>query len=139
LTGGKNTNRGGRPAFRPTLPQREAVRLCRVDGWSENRIAHRLQISRSTLRAYFSAELNDGADTERLAALRALKRQVNKGNVAAIKQYLLLTGAAVAVRQFLQKPERPPKLGKKELAKQAALQIDPEWGDDLAPWTERMH
>jgi hypothetical protein len=133
----------GRPLFRPTVPQREAVRLMRTDGWSEDRISKRIGVSRPTLRSAFSVELSDGADHERLTALRALKRQVNRGNIAAIKTFLLITGAATAVDEFLQKPETPAKLGKKELARQEAARVhldSPEWGDDLKPVVpDRLH
>ena len=53
---------------------RQDVRLFKADNWSDDRIARRLGISRTTLLKHFAEELESGADQERQEALRLLKR-----------------------------------------------------------------
>lgn len=114
------TNEGGRPPFAPTDEQRSDVRLLKADGWSDDRIARRIGVSRSTLLKYFADELENGADYERHDALRLLKETAEKHNVAAIKELLRVLGIGSAADQFLQDRPRAstaqPKLGKKEQA-----------------------
>lgn len=82
----------GRPPFEPNYRQRDDVQLMKVDGWSDDRIARRIGISRNTLLEHFAAELEDGADAIRLLALRNLKLASNKGNVSASNALLLRSG-----------------------------------------------
>lgn len=82
----------GRPAFEPTLRQREDVQNFKADGWSNDRIARRLRISPNTLARHFAEELSDGADSVRAEALRQLRMQVRRGSVSAIEKTLKLTG-----------------------------------------------
>lgn len=126
----------GQPAYRPTVAQRQDVRLFKADGWSDDRIARRLGISRTTLLKHFAEELENGADQERQEALRLLKRAARKLNVTAIRDLLKLIGAGSAIDEFLRQPERgarQPKLGKKEIAREEALRAheNSDWGDDL--------
>jgi biotin operon repressor len=131
-------NEGGRPPLKPTRLQRQDVRLFKADGWSDERIARRLGLSRTTLLKHFGHELSNGADEERQAALRLLKKAASKLNIGAIREYLKLSGAGSAVERSLGQPDRSepgPKPGKKELARELALHAheDSEWGDDLKP------
>ena len=131
-------NEGGRPPLKPTRLQRQDVRLFKADGWSDERIARRLGISRTTLLKHFGHELSNGANEERQAALRLLKKAANKLNIGAIREYLKLIGAGSgAERSFGQfdRSEARPKPGKKEIAREQALHAheDSEWGDDLKP------
>lgn len=108
----------GRPSFAPTAAQRQDVRLFKADNWSDDRIARRLGVSRTTLLKHFAEEMESGADQERQEALRLLKRAAKKLNVTAIRELLKIIGIGSAAEQFLQ-PERAaaaPKLGKKEQA-----------------------
>lgn len=97
-------------------------------------IAQALGISRNTLEKHFNHELTTGAFKKRLEALDALHRQAKKGNVAAIKAYTASLPGAIA--PTAPKPEKAPKLGKKEQQQQEALtaQIGTEW-QDLLPIT----
>lgn len=106
----------GRPSFAPTKQQSADVRLFKADGWSDNRIARRLGISRTTLLKHFAEELEHGADDERAEALKLLKRAARKLNVTAIKEYLKLIGIGSAADQFLPPDQPAPKIGKKEQA-----------------------
>jgi hypothetical protein len=88
---------GGRRPYRPTSEQRDDVRMFKADGWSDDRIASRLGISRPTLLKHFAQELEGGADEERQFALRKLREAADKLNVAAIKEYLKVTSIGGAV------------------------------------------
>ena len=135
------TKNPGRPSLKPTSVQREDVRLFKADGWSDHRIARRLGISRPTLLKHFAEELENGADEERHAALRLLKKAASKLNVSAIRDYLKLIDRNQAQDRHLEQPDRltKPKTGKKEIALEEARRAhhDSDWGDDLAPLEDR--
>ncbi|MET0471651.1 MAG: hypothetical protein ABWZ93_12385 [Xanthobacteraceae bacterium] len=90
----------GRPRFEPNYRQREDVGLFKADGWSDDRIARRLRISRTTLTTYFKEELADDADTVRAEVLRNLMASSRKGNVAASNALLRMSA--------LEPPPSPP-------------------------------
>ena len=127
----------GRPAFRPTGPQRRDVQLLKAQGWGERRIADQLRIARNTLTKHFAAELKHGADAMELSMLHALLREANKGSVPAIREMLRRIEAVRRPHGII----RPPKLGKKEIAHQEALHAheDSDWGDVLKPLEERIN
>ena len=119
--------RAGRPAFKPSSQQRAAVSIGAGAGMTHGMLAAALGISRSTLEKNFRRELSTGAAARRLAVLRALHTAAMKGNVAAIKYFLLLGATPAAPRE-----ERP---GKKVLAQRAALTATAgtPWEDLLDP------
>lgn len=128
----------GRPPFNPKPVQRKDVRLMKADGWSDDRIALRLGISRTTLLKHFGTELALGADIERLETLRDLKKASKKGNASAIKMLLLITGQGGAIDALAGADERKPRVrpkGKKEVVLEEALAAGEggDWGDDLKP------
>lgn len=128
----------GRPPFNATPALRRDVRLMKADGWSDDRIAMRLAISRTTLLKHFGTELALGADLERLETLRDLKRASKKGNASAIKMLLLITGNGNAIDALAGHDEPKARVrpkGKKEIAQEEAASAgqDGTWGDDLKP------
>lgn len=124
---------GGRPPHIATQENRNKVSMLLAFGWNNERIARALHISPPTLRARYFAELRyrDQA-RDRLDASLAMHlwRQVENGNVSAIREFrdlvehndLMFYGGQ---RAEPEKP-KPPRLGKKEAAVQAAQQPDPE-------------
>ena len=109
----------GRPSFVASAAQRQDIRLFKADNWSDDRIARRLGISRTTLLKHFAEELESGADQERQEALRLLKRAAKKLNVTAIRELLKIIALGSASEPFLGRPEpmaAAPKIGKKEQA-----------------------
>ena len=140
-------NRGGRPPYAPTKAQRDTVRLLKADNWTDERIARRIGIKEDTLRKHFAEDLANGADENREHALKLLKRAANKLNVAAIKEYIKVTGFQGTVEEFLaaKAPERKARVvpkGAKEVAHEAALHAHEagtgEWGEDLVPLQNRI-
>ncbi|KAF0097829.1 MAG: hypothetical protein FD144_4778 [Rhodospirillaceae bacterium] len=127
----------GRPPFKPTAAQRAKVELMKAVGWSNERIAAQLKISRNTLEKAFLAELEFGADSKRLQVLENLEKASKKGNASASKQLLDQFDVAATLRPNV--PAAPeetakPKLGKKAAAEEAAQRPDPstEMGDLMA-------
>lgn len=121
----KATIDAGRPEFEPSSQQREDVKLCKADNWSDERIAQLLGISRNTLLKYFADELDRGADLVRIQVLRHLKAASAKGSRPAAEAILNLPGM-VAPLERLPVPESdapPPadRVGKKEQANRDAL------------------
>lgn len=108
----------GRPEFEPTQRQREDVKLCKADEWSDDRIARQLGISRNTLLKHFAEELAYGADQVRMRNLRNLQRLADAGSVPACRELLEMSEGGA---EMLPVPSAPPAeheapLGKKEQA-----------------------
>jgi hypothetical protein len=101
----------GRPPFKPTKAQRDDVESMKADGWSNDRIALQLRISRPTLEKAFADELQYGRDKVQLENLKNLRRMAKK-NASAAKQ--LNDRIAVAGAVMPDAPTKEPKLGKKE-------------------------
>lgn len=121
----------GRPEFEPTHRQREDVKLCKADNWSDDRIARFLGISRSTLLRHFGHELELGVDILRVQVLRDLKTAAGKGNRAAAETLLGLPGMISGMEVLPTPSEEEPApqanveatgvgLGKKERARRDA-------------------
>lgn len=131
---------GGRPEFEPTYRHRDDVRLWKLDGWSDDRIAAALGIARNTLLKHFGEELTFGADQLRTRNLRNLQRAADNCNVSAINALLRLSGleppAPIPAQQPQQDEVAPPeeKLGKKAQAKLEALTADQD-----TTWHDLMH
>lgn len=113
----------GRSPFKPTKAQRADVELLKADGWSDERIADLLGISRPTLLKHFSHELRRGRDKVLAENLRNLRKLAKKNSSAA---RLLFDRLAIAgtLRPDQSTPEEAPKLGKKEAAQVAAENPD---------------
>lgn len=77
----------GRKPLKVTATLRRDVELMKADGWSDDRVAAQLQISRTTLLKHFGGELEFGADRVRRRQLANLDR-LSKRNVAAAKALL---------------------------------------------------
>jgi hypothetical protein len=128
----------GRPPFKPTKAQRDAVKLMKADGWSNERIAAQLEVARNTLEKAFATELEFGADSKRLKVLKDLDKASSKGNASASKQLLEryeVAKAAQVLRDREQpgEPAREAKLGKKEQQQQAAEQVTGKFAPPPAP------
>lgn len=129
-----------------TKAQRDTVRLLKADDWSDARIARRLGIKLNVLRQHFAADLKQGADQEREAALKLLKRAARQLNVSAIKEFIRITGAARSVEEFLsaapvERKARVVPKGKKEVAHEEAVRAHEagDWAEDLVPLPSRLN
>jgi hypothetical protein len=123
----------GRKAFNVTAALRRDVALMKADGWSDDRIAAQLDISRTTLLKHFPRELEFGADKVRREQLRNLAKASRKGSVAAANTLLKRVDATpVGTGRIATEPldEKPEKLGKKAEATLAAetAHEGTEWG-----------
>lgn len=107
-----------RPTFKATAALRHDVRLMKADGWSDDRIAGQLGISRSTLLKHFAVDLEYGSDRVRRQALKDLAKASKRGNVAGAKALLALSG--IVPPPSPKQESRPEKLGKKAEAEAAA-------------------
>lgn len=130
--------RVGKPPYEPKAADRHNVELMKADGWSDDRIAHRLGISRPTLLKYFDDELQYGLDSQRLRVLGYLDVAASKGNASAAKMLMGIMDAAQGIGVVEGDQPRPARVrpaGKKEVEHEAAMTAgkDSEWGDDLAP------
>lgn len=130
----------GRPRFKPTKPQRDRVKLLKAAGWSNERIASHLEISRNTLEAAFVMEIQFGADAKQAQILANLEAASKKGNASASKQLLDRFDLARANEQLASRrnePEEPEaklqKQGKKELQQEAAEQVEGKFAPPSPP------
>lgn len=119
----------GRPEYEPTYRDREDVKLCKADGWPDDRIARCLGISRNTLLKHFAEELEIGVDQLRIKALRNLKNASDKGSVPASRELLEMPGM-LGIGTHTPRPEpdqvehKAAPLGKKEQAQRDAESPD---------------
>lgn len=134
----------GRPEFEPTWRQREDVKLCKADNWSDERICRLLGIgSRSTLVKHFGEELEHGADLLRIRVLRGLDLAASKGSPGAAEKLLRLPGMVAPLSPVAPSDDEPPaepKLGKKEQANRDAhtAHVGTSWSDILKKKTTTM-
>lgn len=128
----------GRPRFKPSRAQRNRVKLMKAAGWSNERIAAQIGVSRNTLEKALAAELEFGADSKKLQVMENLEKASGKGNASASKQLLDMFDVAATLRpDGGDRPADPPreaKLGKKERQQIEAENPDTstEMGDLLA-------
>ncbi len=101
-----------RPRFKPTAKQRDRVKLCKADGWSNDRIARQLGISRPTLEQYFAEEIEFGADAKRIELIEAMDAAAKKGNASAGK-WLHERFDAARAAPLTEQGEQAPQPGKK--------------------------
>ena len=110
----------GRPQHIATEQNRNKVMMLLAFGWSNERIAKALSITAPTLRKSYSRELRYRDEARaRLDAGLAFKllQLAEAGNVAAAKEFRkVLERNDLVMPAAAPKPEKPPKLGKKEQA-----------------------
>lgn len=128
------SRKGGRPKYEPSLQDRNDVRLFKADGWTDDRIAARLGVSRNTLLKHFPVELTHGADAVRADVLRNLMRASKKGSVSASNKLLGLSN--------LQPPPPPPTAAPavaapiEQLSKKAQAKLDAATAEKGTSWGE---
>lgn len=121
----------GRPEHVATQKNRNKVSMLLAFGWSNERIANALHITPPTLRKVYFHELKfRDRMRDRLDGSRAMHlwSEVEKGNVAAMREFgklmerndLMLYGQTEKPRPH----KAAPKLGKKEAALAAAQKPD---------------
>jgi len=110
----------GRKPFNATAALRRDVELMKADGWSDDRVAAQLEISRTTLLKHFAKELEFGADKVRRNQLRNLDRAARKGSVPAANSLLrradTIPGGSIRPDPAGDETPKAPPLGKKEQA-----------------------
>lgn len=127
----------GQPPFKPTKAQRGDVETMKADGWSNDRIALQLRISRPTLEKHFADELQYGRDTVQLENLKNLRKMAKKNASAAKQLNDRLDLAATRRPDGGDEPPAPTKetkLGKKERLQREAENpsLDSEMGELMA-------
>ncbi len=121
MAGNKNS---GRSEFEPTDEDREKVRVLKAGGMSNVGIADVIGISEPTLRKHFSLELDRATAKVRAELLMARYRSAMGGNVSAQNKMIEQVSAVDAQnKRAPEKPEKQPKLGKKEEKKAAAQAV----------------
>lgn len=116
----------GRPAFSPSIEQRQTVEQMKYCGESENVIARALKIDVDTLRKHFVEELGDGHASRRREVIGMLFSSARSGNVSAIRKLEeqgRAAGAAEAIERRSDPTPKTEKLGKKEERQQAAERV----------------
>jgi hypothetical protein len=139
--------RRGRPPHIPTQENRNKVNLLLALGWSNERIANGINVDLKTLKKHYFPELKvREASRDRLDAkvMMTLWAQFQSGNTGAGKTFvamlekndIVVGHSSFYAGQRAGEPEtKPDRLGKKELAAQAAETAGEgsDWGDDLKP------
>jgi predicted transcriptional regulator len=131
--------RRGRPKHVPSETTRLRVRVLRAVRKTDREIAEAMGFSEPTLRKHYRRELDGALSQLRAELLVRLWKEVEAGNVSAMKEFrkeLEKADLVEACRKFdgAEPPEpRKPKRGKKEEAMAAAetAGAGSEWGDDL--------
>lgn len=148
----------GRPAFVPSIQDRNRVKLLLALGWSNPRIAAALEITPPTLHKYFKRELEErDVMRDRLDARRfeVAANLMNSGNVAGLKllnQMIETSDRAGIARRFTDGDDADEgdddetgrsgrgggsrRRGKKEVQEEEARHVGGDesgWGDLLDP------
>ena len=136
-------NKGGRPPFKPTAPQRKKVMLLKATGMPHLSIAHVLKVAPNTLEKHFRRELDFGAAeiraeltakryelammSDNVSALKHLFDQVDNGLPLPTEPARPAPPAEVAEEATDEEPKK--KLGKKEQRKLDAVAAvaDTDW------------
>lgn len=118
--GGKRSG-SGRPAFRPSIEQRQTVEEMKFCGDSDEVIARAIGIDADTLRKHFADELLDGYAMRRKEVVSLMFKEARAGNASAIRRLEEIGRLANAA----EKPETAvaPKLGKKQQQQDTAAAI----------------
>ncbi|MGN6451257.1 MAG: hypothetical protein ACTHLK_22220 [Brucella intermedia] len=131
MAGNKNS---GRPEFAPTDEHREKVRVLKACGMTNDAIAEAIGISEPTLRKHFSLELDIATAKVRADVLWARYQSAMGGNVSAQNRLIEQVSANEANRKRNpDKPEKKPKLGKKEEQKLAAQAVGGKFAPPAPP------
>src|SRR5688572_10858360 len=85
--------------FTPTKQQRDRVKRLKADGWSNDRVARLLGISRNTLETAFAAEIEFGLDLKQDELIEYADKGAKKGNATLIKWLADRRDAARAAQQ----------------------------------------
>lgn len=116
----KTLRKRGRPAYRPTLEDRQIVEQMKFCGESDNTIARALGIDPDTLRRHFVDELADGHAQRRKEVIGLLFTAARNGNVAAVKKLEEMGRAAGAAEAVKAREPKAASVGKKEERQAAA-------------------
>lgn len=131
--GRKQPAQAGRPAYRPTLKQRETVEQMKFCGESENTIARALAIDVDTLRKHFAEELENGHANRRREVIGYLFDAAASKNVAAIKKLEEMGRVASAADKVKDREKPAAKLGKKEERRLAAENVGGKFATPQPP------
>lgn len=123
----------GRPAYRPTLKERETVEQMKFCGESENTIARSLGIDVGTLRKHFGEELENGHANRRREVIGYLFEAAASKNVAAIKKLEEMGRLSSAAEAVTGREAKQPKLGKKEERRIAAESVGGKFATPAPP------
>ena len=133
--------KGGRPAFRPTIEQRETVEQMTSCGEPLATIARALGIDDATLRKHFAEELANGIASKRKEVVAALFKAMREGSAPATRRLEEMTREAALAAGFMCQAPRsgmsdgpaPPRLGKKDAAAAEAERIASSGGKYAPP------
>jgi hypothetical protein len=136
-------NKGGRPAWQPSIEDRTTVEQMKYVGDSDAMIARALKVDVDTLRKHCSLELENGYANRRKQVISKLFEAAEGGNVSAIKrldEMGRVTGAAENLRNrgagkppAAKAPPKVPPPGKKEQLQQAAESVTGKFAAPSAP------
>jgi hypothetical protein len=123
----------GRPEFKATPALRRKVEELICCGMSKEDVARAIGCTKPTLVKHFMPELETGIARKRAEIIGMLFKSAKGGNVTAQKKLEEMSRIAGAEDALSRPAERDLKLGKKELAAEAAKTagVDSEWGSDL--------
>lgn len=109
-----------RPRYKPAPADRDTTKRLKAAGWSNERIAARLGISRNTLEQTLAVELEFGADEKQAELMAWAEKAAKKGSHSAIKWLAEKYATAAAAQSLVERgqpdepPAKVPKLGKRE-------------------------
>jgi hypothetical protein len=122
----------GRPAWRPTIEDRQTVERMKYCGESDAVIARSLRVDVDTLRKHCPDEIADGYAQRRKQVINWLFDSAQDGH-AASRKTLDQIGRSVGAQSVVpDSAPKPPKLGKKE-ERQAAAEAVASGSSIFAP------
>ncbi|MGY4224343.1 hypothetical protein ACVMIH_001704 [Bradyrhizobium sp. USDA 4503] len=125
-------NKGGRPAWAPSIADRQTVERLKFCGESEAMIARALKVDVDTLRKHCANELENGYANQRAEVTKLLFEAAHAKNVSAIKRLDEMGKVSRAAGSVGErgKPQaaaaaapKPARLGKKEERQAAAENV----------------
>jgi hypothetical protein len=132
----------GRPEHIPTVQNRNKVRLLLAMGHTQAKVAAALDVDPKTLRKHYSPELQSRRRARAVlegALTYAVAAKALEGDVPAYREMRKLLDKVdqaetdASLRGAAPKPERAPRLGKKEERQQAAEEIGGIFAPGAAP------